>query len=483
MTHRLRALGGWMLGWLLLSAAGAAWLAHAQLEALQAAFDTDGRIVHRILSQQVVQNDAVLATLALAGGEGAAGGEARLPAVYPSILRVQRRAPGEAWNDAALAQAEVRSRAQRGPVLADADLARGRYRLVIGAAPASFALDIDLAAAVPWRDWPADPKTAPARMALVHQGQRFELQGGRNAEAPGGWHFRFRKPLASASQPFEVDAERRVGWGELPWGRMLAWAAGMAVLLAGARLLRRQRTERRRAEELLRLGQVARLNTLGELAAGMAHELNQPLTAVLASTQAARRLLDEEPPETGAARDAMAQAALQARRAADVLGRLRGTLERPDAARREPVDLRQAARRALHLLEPEGERRHTAMRLEAPEQPVRALADPVALEQIVHNLLMNALQALEDVPPARREVLLRVRAQDGQALLSVSDTGPGIPAELRSRVFQPFFSTRSGGLGLGLSLSETLAAGMGGALAEGDAPGQGACFVLSLPLA
>jgi C4-dicarboxylate-specific signal transduction histidine kinase len=94
-------------------------------------------------------------------------------------------------------------------------------------------------------------------------------------------------------------------------------------VLAWARHGLRQRAERSRAEELLRLGQVARLNTLGELAAGMAHELNQPLTAVLASTQAARRLLDDDPPELDTARQAMAQAVEQARRASDVVGRLR----------------------------------------------------------------------------------------------------------------------------------------------------------------
>ena len=120
----------------------------------------------------------------------------------------------------------------------------------------------------------------------------------------------------------------------------------------------RQRAARSRAEELLRLGQVARLNTLGELAAGMAHELNQPLTAVMANTQAARRLLDDDPPELDTARQAMAQAVEQARRAADVVGRLRRVVERPDlAGQTQAVNLAEAVRRALYLLEPECQRR------------------------------------------------------------------------------------------------------------------------------
>ena len=112
---------------------------------------------------------------------------------------------------------------------------------------------------------------------------------------------------------------------------MALWALVVAAVLTVLRHGLRQRAARSRAEELLRLGQVARLNTLGELAAGMAHELNQPLTAVLANTQAARRLLDDDPPELATARSAMAQAVEQARRAADVVGRLRRVVERPDA--------------------------------------------------------------------------------------------------------------------------------------------------------
>ena len=152
-----------------------------------------------------------------------------------------------------------------------------------------------------------------------------------------------------------------MGWLELPWHWMLPWAAAVGAGVAGWQWLRRQRAERERAEELLRLGQVARLNTLGELAAGMAHELNQPLAAVLASTQAARRLLDDEPPELDTARGAMRQAEQQARRAADVVARLRRGVERPTAsASLQPVVLQDAVRNAFYLLEPEFAKRQVA---------------------------------------------------------------------------------------------------------------------------
>lgn len=485
MKQWLRMQGGWWLAWLLAAGAGAAWLARAELQQLREDFEVNGRIAHRLMSQQVVQYDAVLATLALLEpAPGANRSERRLSSVYPSILDVGRREAGAAWPDPSLARAEVRSRELQRPEFVADDFKSGRYRLVIGALPISYALDIDLATAVPWRDWPMDPKTSPVRVTLEQAGQRFVVQPGA-ATADGGWHFDFRKVLASESQAFELVAERRVSWAELPWASMAAWSLAMAVALGGAYALRRQRIARRRAEELLRLGQVARLNALGELAAGMAHELNQPLTAVLANTQAAQRLLAEEPPELATARSAMKQAAEQARRAADVVGRLRRVIERPDhQAEMRPVALQEALRSALHLLAPEMARHAVSPSVDdAAQAPVAVLADPVALEQIVHNLLMNALQALDELPPAERRLRLSIGIEAGRGVLAVSDNGAGLSTDALPRVFEPFFSTREGGLGLGLSLSETLASGMGGSLEVAHAEPRGARFTLRLPLA
>lgn len=482
MKQRLRALAGWWLAWLIASAAGAAWIASAALGRMHADFDTDARIAHRLLSQQVVQYDAVLATLALLGTAGDADRpEQRLGSVYPSILSVQRRERGASWPDTALADAEARSRSLQRAVVAQTDLPRGRYRLVVGADPTSYAAQIDLVGAVPWRDWPMDPKTSPARVSLEQDGQAYIVQPGR--ADTGGWRFEFRKRLASDSQAFDVAIQRQVLWRELPWPWMAAWALAAGVLLGGLRMGIRQRNLRRRAEELLRFGQVARLNAMGELAAGMAHELNQPLTAVLANTQAAQRLLDEEPPDIAVARGAMGQAVQQARRASDVVGRMRRSIERPlGHERREPVALETAVRNALYLLEPECLRRGVEVDFQNGEA-VRVLADPVALEQIVHNLLQNALQALDDMPEDQRRVAIEATARDAMGRLTVSDSGRGVAPDALPRLFEPFFSTRNDGLGLGLSLSETLASEMGGTLTADSAVARGARFILSLPLA
>ncbi|MDI1275385.1 ATP-binding protein [Polaromonas sp.] len=469
--------------WGLITVLGCVTLARMELTQQREAFETDARIVHRLLSQRVVQHDAVMATLALLQtAPDASQPEQRLSSLYPQIISVQRRDSGASWPDERLRVAETLSRALRRPALAGVDFARGRYQLVLASEPASFALQMDLRAVVPWSEWPMAPETSPVRVMLRHEGQDWIVQPGRLGQ--GGWRFDFHKHLAADSQPFDVVALRQVGWLELPWAWMLVWAALVAAVLAGWLAWLRQRAARRRAEELLRLGQVARLNTLGELAAGMAHELNQPLTALLASTQACTRLLEEEPPDLTVVRDAMAQAVEQARRASSVVSRLRRAVERPDlAAQLQPVGLQQTIQNALYLLEPEFKRRDVAPTLALPIAPVTVLAEPVALEQIIHNLLMNALQALEQVPSKERQLTVAVHAEAGQGTITVTDSGPGMTDAVLARIFEPFFTTRDAGLGLGLSLCETLATGMNGSLKAGKQEPRGAQFRLSLPLA
>jgi signal transduction histidine kinase len=482
MLELLRRHAAWVLAWLLLTAGGGFVLARIELSRLRDAFETDARIAHRLLSQRVVQHDAVLATLALLQPPAEASApEQRLPSVYPQILHVQRRDRDQDWPTPALRAAEVLSRATRRAALADVDFARGRYQMVLAAEPASFALEMDLRAVVPWSEWPMAPETSPVRVALEHDGQTFVLQPGQLRDS--GWTYQFHKHLAADSQPFDVAATRRVGIAELPWGWTLAWALAAAAALAALAALQRQRAERQRAEELLRLGQVARLNTLGELAAGMAHELNQPLTAVLANSQAAQRLLQDEPPDLDTARGAMQQAVEQARRASSVVGRLRRAVERPATADARDVVLQEAVRNALYLLEPEFKRRDVLLQQDGASTPVHVLAEPVALEQIIHNLLMNALQALEQVPAGERQLEVGLGAGQGQGTLRITDSGPGLSPETLPRIFEPFFTTRAGGLGLGLSLCETLATAMGGTLrASAKTGSRGAVFELALPL-
>lgn len=453
-------------------------------------FQTDARIMHRLLSQRAAQHEAILTMLSLfqPAGPVVAGSEAqRLSALYPQILRVESPSSA-AWGPnfpTALAVAEDESRLRRRPVLASVDARAGHFWVVLAAWPASHALEIDARTMVPWEEWPLPQQGAPVRVTLEHGGHEIVLSKGA-AVADGGWldqHLHFSKTIAAESQPFSVVVSRQYGWHSQPWFRLAAWWLGCAILCGLLAWLQGQRQARRRAEDLLRFGQMARLNTLGELAAGLAHELNQPLAAVSANTQAASRLLNEDPPEIETARGAMLQAVGQSRRAAEVLARLRRAIERPGLdARLEAVNLHSAAKKVLALLQ--GEIRCSGLEpVLTGEATLLVQADPVALEQIIHNLLMNALQAMDSTPSAAHSLSLRIEAGEGVATLCIKDGGPGISPEAMPRLFEPFFSTKEGGLGLGLSLCETLVTSMGGRIRAANCTEGGAEFCLTLPLA
>ncbi len=501
---RIQRFGG-VVAWALLSAVAVFALTQSTLAERQDAFDVDARIAHRLLSQRAAQHDAVLATLALSQpGHSATAPTAldpadmralggKLNAVYPQILAVERRAGTAPWEHGgpAFEQAETVSQQLGRPVLAALNVQTGDYWLVHAAVPYSYALHINAHAMVPQVDWPL-PSDSPVRVVLDMDGQRLVLHPGHAVTSP--WHFLAKKRLAAPSQPLDVVLDRYVAWSELPWIASLLATLAIALGLWGLAVLLRQQSEKRRAEHLLRLGQVARLNTLGELAAGMAHELNQPLTAVLANTQAVARLLHDEPVDLPVIHAAMDQAVQQARRASEVVSRLRRTVERPDmAAPQQDLDLVNVVRHTLDLLEPELLRcqvkTHLVLQGQAPSAgtlPVRT--DPVALEQIIHNLLMNALQAMENVPAEQRQLTVTLSADAGveasarQAHVVIRDTGPGIPPESLPRLFEPFFTTREGGLGLGLSLCETLARGLDATLVARNAASRGAEFQLTLPM-
>lgn len=471
------------LAGMIIAASGCIVLARAELNALHEAFETDARIMHRLLSQRTAQHDAVMAMLALLQPptQGTAPAGQRIIAVYPQILDVQQRSGDAQWPDPVMQAAETESLRNRRAAVAHVDFAQGRYQLLQAATPASYATGIDVRGMVPWDEWPMQPETSPVRVSLEYRDQRYVLQPGGSS---GPWPFEFRKRLAADSQPFDVVATRNAGWADLPWLKMLMWTLFTAATLTGLLALMRQRAERQRAEELLRLGRVARLNTLGELAAGMAHELNQPLTAILASTQAAARLLADDPPELATAREAMARTVEQARRASDVVGRMRRAVERPEIADSlQPVELQAAVHNALYLIAPECTRLGIRPVVESGAATVTVLANPVALEQIIHNLLANALQALEQTAAGARVLTLEIGSVGQRGTLAVRDSGPGIPADVLPRIFEPFYTTRSDGLGLGLSLCESLAGDMGGTLTAANATPHGALFTLQLPLA
>ena len=235
--------------------------------------------------------------------------------------------------------------------------------------------------------------------------------------------------------------------------------------------------ERRVREHEDMLAHVSRLSTLGEMGAGLAHELNQPLTAIVSYGQAAARLLDEPEPDLERVRHAVGASVAQARRAAQIITRLRQWVRRTPSQSR-PTDLAQAAENVLTLCRADLKRLGVRVATSYADAPL-VRADPVQLEQIILNLLRNALDAVQDTPDPTIGLSIALDKQGWT--LDVRDNGPGIAAEVSTRLFTPFTTSKAGGLGLGLSLSQTLAQGMGGDLSGRNADAGGAMFRLSLP--
>jgi PAS domain S-box-containing protein len=229
----------------------------------------------------------------------------------------------------------------------------------------------------------------------------------------------------------------------------------------------------------------SRLSVLGELVASIAHEVNQPLAAIAANGAAATRWLSRATPDLDEVRAINTHMISDAKRAADIIARVRTM-----AANQTPVyvriDLNQAIEDALSFLEHELQAHgaHVSVNLSTELKPVNA--DRVQIQQIVVNLVLNALQEMARTPTEQRagpRLEIRSFAQDGAAQVEISDNGPGIKPENLDRLFDSFFTTKSSGLGMGLSICKTIIEAHGGRIWAQNRPEGGACFAFCLPLA
>jgi FixJ family two-component response regulator len=222
---------------------------------------------------------------------------------------------------------------------------------------------------------------------------------------------------------------------------------------------------------------------LGEISASLAHELNQPLAAILTNAQVLRREVHADPMRVEEVDEVITDVVHDARRAAEVIKRLRALLK-PGEHRVEILDLNQVVAEATDLLNSEMVIRQTSVALElAPDLP-EVSGDRVQLQQILINLLGNAMDAMDAIDPADRRLLIRTRkAGTTLAEVCVEDSGVGFEGEPSARIFEPFFTTKENGMGMGLAISKSLLEAHGGDLRAERANGQGAAFYFTLPLA
>ena len=285
---------------------------------------------------------------------------------------------------------------------------------------------------------------------------------------------------ASASQPLEI------------W--LVGTAGGLAILVSdvgfiGIILERqvRQRLEaaasQARVEERLRLGRkIAHLDRqrgLGMVAASLAHELNQPLTAILASAQAARRGTAAGHLERDQSLELLDKVIFNTRRLSGITERIRGFI-RPGKPDPSPVNLEQVTREILDLVELDLRRLGIQVAFPAGGAPVLVQGDAIQLSQVLLNVLRNAIDAAQLVQ--ERSIQIQLTRSAGEALLSIRDTGPGINPGLAHLVGTPYFTTKDQGLGVGLSISTAILQQHQGSLALRNAEGGGACVDIRLPL-
>jgi two-component system, LuxR family, sensor kinase FixL len=230
-----------------------------------------------------------------------------------------------------------------------------------------------------------------------------------------------------------------------------------------------------------RMLQVSRLATIGEMAAGVAHELNQPLTAIANYAQACDRLLGRPGPDLDEIRTAMREIAVQAVRAGEILRRLR-SLAQSQPMRRERVDLNATLETIRDLILADGRVHGAQVQFDLAARLPPVSIDAVQIQHVILNLVRNGLEAPAVAGLSPRELIIRTgRASDGDLEIAVLDNGPGLSPEARQRMFDPFFSTKAEGTGLGLAISNTVVRAHGGSLTyRANSPG-GACFSIRLP--
>jgi PAS domain S-box-containing protein len=252
----------------------------------------------------------------------------------------------------------------------------------------------------------------------------------------------------------------------------------------GASKLARDITERKRAEEALRqaqtdLAHASRLTTLGEFTASLAHEVKQPIAAIVTDANTCVRWMTRDQPDLKQAREAAWRIVNGAKRASEIINRV-GLLFKKGTPQRELVDVNEVAREMIVLLGDEASRHSVSIRTELAEDLPHVIGDRVQLQQVLMNLIVNGVEAMHDVDGPRELTIKSQPAENNELLLSVSDTGMGLPRQQADKIFNAFFTTKTRGTGMGLRISRSIVESHGGRLWAADNSPRGASFCFTL---
>jgi PAS domain S-box-containing protein len=244
-------------------------------------------------------------------------------------------------------------------------------------------------------------------------------------------------------------------------------------------------TERRQAEEALRqaqadLARISRITTMGELTASLAHEVNQPIAAAVTDANTCLRWLNRDQPDLDEAREAASRMVKDATRAAEIISRTRLLFKKVNP-QWESLDMHEIIREMVALMSGEAARYSISVWAELAAELPEVMGDRVQLQQVLMNLLVNSIEAMKDADGPRELIIRSQTTENGQLMVSISDTGVGLPPQQANKIFDAFFTTKPQGTGMGLRISRSIVESHGGRLWAADNSSRGASFHLSLP--
>jgi signal transduction histidine kinase len=283
----------------------------------------------------------------------------------------------------------------------------------------------------------------------------------------------------------EIRFRERSLWENYGW-QSISVAAAFLIQAALISILLHERKKRSDAEfesryRMTELAHANRQATAGELSSSIAHELNQPLGAILTNAETAELILDSTSPDLSEIKEILADIRRDDLRASEVIHRMRSFLKRTPFETKD-IDLNDTMREVFEFLSVQASARDIALYLQASPEALRVKGDPVQLQQVILNLMVNSMDAMAAMPNGRTVVGRTEMNGGSSAVISISDSGPGIPPNRLNEVFDPFFTTKQQGMGIGLSIARTIVQAHKGRIWAENVAGGGAVFRLSLPL-
>jgi signal transduction histidine kinase len=283
----------------------------------------------------------------------------------------------------------------------------------------------------------------------------------------------------------EIRFRERSLWENYGW-QSISVAAAFLIQAALISILLHERKKRSDAEfesrhRMTELAHANRQATAGELSSSIAHELNQPLGAILTNAETAELILDSTSPDLSEIKEILADIRRDDLRASEVIHRMRSFLKRTPFETKD-IDLNDTMREVFEFLSVQASARDIALYLQASPEALRVKGDPVQLQQVILNLMVNSMDAMAAMPNGRTVVGRTEMNGGSSAVISISDSGPGIPPNRLNEVFDPFFTTKEQGMGIGLSIARTIVQAHKGRIWAENVAGGGVVFRLSLPL-